>query len=95
MGVLVNKIKMIKETLKDWGGAFVTICGCALFICAVVQLFINIGFIKLHSGDSLPVCLATVNGGYLIPMVNVTEDGYKCKEGTDLYIIPVYKTVVK
>lgn len=84
---------MTKETLKDWGGAFIRVCSYVLFICAVVQLFINIGFIRLH--NSLPVCLATVNGGYLIPMVNVTEDGYKCKEGTDLYIIPVYKTVVK
>lgn len=96
MVVLVNKKKMNKEeTIKDWAVAFITIGSAVFFIYLIVQLFINFGLIKLNTSDSLPVCLASINGGYQVLMVNVTDDDYNCNKGTDLYIIPAYKTVVK
>lgn len=96
MVVLVNKKKMNeKETLKDWAVAFITIGSAVFFIYLIVQSFISLGLIKLHTSDSLPVCLANINGGYQVLMVNVVDDDYNCNEGTDLYIIPAYKTVVK
>lgn len=90
---------MNKETLKEWIVEFVEIivyvfC-CVVWTYLIVQILINFGLIKLHTTDSLPVCLASINGGYQVLMANVADDNYNCNEGTDLYIIPAYKTVVK
>jgi len=86
---------MYKETLEEWIVAIGKACISVCFVYGIVQSFISLGLIKLHTGDSLPVCLANINGGYQVLMVNVTDDDYNCNEGTNLYIIPAYKTVVK
>jgi len=85
---------MNKETLTNWFDVGITLCVASACVILLVQLAIVLGIIRFPAPDTIPVCIATVDGYYQILTPNSTEYP-NCRKGTDLYIIPAYKTVVK